>query len=335
MQISTITVRDISNRWESLSLCLQAIARWAGVELHFRSINAALGLSFMISAPRRAELSPSWWMTLGRDAFLVETGRLFGLTLQPLELPPAVLADATSPEAFEAFAAEVHPRISAALGENKPVLAWQGWPDYHSYLWGVVTGECPGELGFEGTTMWAAGKRLPLSSPPACVYLVEETRPCQPDGDELFRFALSNIRKLIHGQAPVGDGVVTGMAAYDRWLSWLMTGPGPHPEGQRAGTAHHQMARFVTYNRESACRFVDHYKDGLHERMQPYLEAMLADCRGVINVLATARDLKAVEVLVGNEDGREALAAGVHAARDFLEAQIKTVDHLAPEVGVR
>ena len=94
------------------------------------------------------------------------------------------------------------------------------------------------------------------------------------------------------------------------------------------------MARFVTYNRESACRFVDHYKDGLHQEFHPYLEAMLADCRGVINALATSRDLKAVNVLYQSADGREALAAGVHAARDFLEAQIKTVDHLAEKLGV-
>ncbi len=49
MQISNLHVRDIENRWESLSLCLQAVARWAGVELQLCSINAALGLSFMVS----------------------------------------------------------------------------------------------------------------------------------------------------------------------------------------------------------------------------------------------------------------------------------------------
>ena len=48
MQISNLRVRDIENRWESLSLCLQAAARWAGVELCFRAIHAALGLSFMV-----------------------------------------------------------------------------------------------------------------------------------------------------------------------------------------------------------------------------------------------------------------------------------------------
>ena len=94
------------------------------------------------------------------------------------------------------------------------------------------------------------------------------------------------------------------------------------------------VLRFVTYNRESACRFIDHYKDGLHQEVHPFLEAMLADCRGVINALESARDLKATEALYHSADGREALAAGVHAARDFLEAQIKTIDHLATMLGV-
>ncbi|MCH8880779.1 MAG: hypothetical protein IID34_12980 [Planctomycetes bacterium] len=48
MRITNLRIRDIENRWESLSFCLQAVARWAGVELCFRSIHAALGLSFMV-----------------------------------------------------------------------------------------------------------------------------------------------------------------------------------------------------------------------------------------------------------------------------------------------
>ncbi len=334
MQISNLRVRDIENRWESLSLCVQAIARWAGVELHFRSINAALGLSFMISAPRDVSVSLSWWMTFGRDAFLVEAGKLFGLRFRRIDLPDAILTDATSAEAHQAFGSTVKPVIAEALAGQHPVLAWRGWPDYHSYLWGVITEPHDSELGFGGTTMWAGGKVLPLMAPPARLYVVEKAEPRQPDGDEILCFAISNAKAVVNNQVAPEYGVVTGLDAYDRWVQWLADDPQDHESAEQSGSGHYQMARFVTYNRESACRFIDHYKDGLHEEVHPYLEAMLADCRGVINALATSRDLKAVEVLYDSADGRAALAAGVHAARDFLAAQIKTIDHLAEMLGV-
>ena len=334
MRISNLRVRDIENRWESLSLCLQAVARWAGVELHFRSINAALGLSFMISAPRDETVSLSWWMAFGRDAFLIDAGKLFGLKIRRLDLPEAVAAAPDSPEAFQEFEATVKPMITEALGSNLPVLAWQGWPDYHRYLWGVITDEHSSELGLAGTTMWAGGKVMPLTAPPVRLYVVDEVKQRQPDGDELLCFAVSNTKQVVHDGLAPEYGVVTGLPAYDRWIKWLADDPEKHNSEDRGPSCHYQMARFVTYNRESACRFVDHYKDGLHEEVHPFLEAMLADCRGVINALATARDLNAVEVLYASADGRDALAAGVHAARDFLEAQIKTIDHLAEMLGV-
>lgn len=334
MQVANIRVRDLENRAESLTLSLQAIARWAGVELHFRSINAALGLSFMITAPLDRRVSLSWWMAYGRDAFLTEAGKLFGLKIRSVEVPATVSAEPGSADAFAEFNSKVKPLIQRALAKNQPVLAWQGWPDYHSFLWGVITQPDGSELGFSGTTMWAGGKVLPLASPPARMYVVEETKPKAPAGDELLRFSIGNIRRAVHNQVDPAFGVETGLRAYDRWLEWLAEDPQQHANGDRTASCHFQMARLVTLNRESACRFIDHYKDGLHPDLQPYLEAMLAGCRGVINSLATGRDLKAVEVLYNSADGREALAAGVHAARDFLAAHIHTIDHLSDKLGV-
>lgn len=334
MNVAGIRIRDLENRRESLSLAIQAIARWAGVELHFRTINAALGLSFMISAPTDLKISLSWWMMFARDAFLIETGELLGLTFRRLEIAGAASSDPVSPEGMRHFEQNVKPLIREALERNHPVLAWQGWPDYHSYLWGVITEENDSELGFCGTTMWTQEKLLSLAAPPAIIYIVEEAQPRQPGADELLRFATGNIKKIANNQLDESFGVVTGLAAYDRWLSWLAQDPKTKPNGDRGANAHYQMARHVTHNRESACRFIDHYKDGLHDDIRPFLEAMYADCQGMVNALASARDLAAVEVLYRSEDGREALSAGVRAARDFLQAQIKTIDHLAKKLGV-
>lgn len=329
MNVSNIAVRDIEGRWESLTLALQAISRWAGVELHFRSLNAALGLSFMTSAPRDNGVSLAWWMALGRDAFLIETGKLFGLVIEPL-----YSADPTvqSGDAFGHFQTTLKPKVQEALANNQPVLAWRGWPDYHSYLWGILTTESDSELGFAGTTMWSGGKPLSLSAPPARLYVVTEATPRQPEADELLYFAVRNTQHVVHNQVDSKFGVVTGLQAYDRWLQWLSEDPDRHSNGDRSPNCHYQMARFISHSRESACRFIDHYKDGLHQDVHPYLEAMLADCCGVINALATSRDLKAVEVLYMSEDGRDALAAGVRAARDFLKAQIKSIDHLSAQL---
>jgi hypothetical protein len=333
MRPSSIIVRDLENRWESLPLALQAIARWSGVELHFRTINAALGSSFAITAPEDRDVSPAWWMTFGRESFLPQTAEFFGLELEPLPEPKRFESRSDSSEELEFYNAELKPRISQALSDGRPVLCWRGWPDYHSFLWGVITDFDDGPLGFRGTTMWAHGGQLPLATPPRRSYVVTDIHPSQPSKDVVLKFAIRHIAAMVHGALPPDLGVVSGLAAYDRWLDWLMTTPINKPESRGGHSAHYQLARFVTHARESAGRFIEHYKDGLHDDIRLYLEAMHADCKGAIGALSTSRDLKAVEVLYGCEDGREALAAGVRAARDFLIAQIKTVDHMVGALG--
>lgn len=332
MNITSIRVRDIDNRWESLPLALQAVARWAGVELHFRSLNAALGLSFAITAPMNRGLSLSWWMTLARDAFLEDTAERFGIRLQRLELPDNVTPGTLEHTAW--FDEHARPRVGAALEHNKPVIAWRGWPDYHAHLWGIIVDFDSGPVGFRGSTMWAHGALLPLTTPPRRLFIVEAAEPQAPDPDVLLRFALRNIRTMMHNDLPVSYAAVTGLAAYERWLEWLSETGGAHDQGDRSHNSHYQMARFVTHNRESAVRFIEHYKDGFHDDIRPYLEAMHADCKGTIQALSTSLDLRAVEVLYRSPDGRDALSAGVHASKDFLAAQIRTVDHLADKLGV-
>ena len=332
MSLTTISVREADGRWESLTLSLLAISSWRGVELQFRSINAALGLSFMISSPVDESVSLAWWMTYGRDAFLKSTSEMFGIKLREIEINHAV--PNTSPESFESFNKDIKPQIVESISHGKPVIAWQGWPDYHSYLWGIITGQNDSELGLSGTTMWSNGTSLSLVAPPVRLYVVEECEPKQPESNELLKVAIRNARTIVRNELDSSLGVVTGLPAYHRWLAWLSVDPESHREGDRSPNCHYQMSCFVTHNRESALRFLDHYKDGLHEEARPYLEAMIADTRGVINALATSRDQKAVEILYKSEDGRRALAAGVDAAHDFLKAQMSTIDNLIDKLSI-
>ncbi len=332
MPLDQIVIRDLENSWESLTLSLQAIARWQGVEWHYRTINTALGLSFMVSAPREEAADLSWWMTFGRDAFLIETGALFGVKISPLGPPWPTAVVPNTPEGFDYFQQQIKPRIQVCLAHNHPVLVWRGWPDYREYLWGIVTTEHPSELGLGGSTMWSHGQTVPLASPPHRFYLVEEMHPRQPANDELLRFCVRNIRCILNDRIERPFGIVTGAAACQRWLEWLTQEPSSSNSSQANG--HYQMARFVTYNLESAQRFIEHYRDGLHQDLRPYLDALHSAVQGTINALATSRVLKMVEGLYATEDGRESLAAGVRATKDFLLAQTKTIDHLAARLGV-
>ncbi|MCG3137874.1 MAG: hypothetical protein HJJLKODD_01729 [Phycisphaerae bacterium] len=336
MNLQHITIRDVENHWESLPLALQAIARWAGVELSDRSLNAALGLLFIISSPQdETQADLAWWMTYGREAYLIETGQLFGMKIRELHTTGPNPSASATPQDHQRFKEHIRPMIREALHKNQPVLAWQGWPDYHSFLWGVITGEDHSDLGFSGTTMWNNGKSVSLANPPAKLYVIEELQPKHPGADELLHVAIQHNKAVVLNQLDPKWGVVTGLPAYRRWLVWLGEDPARHASGRYTAQAHYQMARFVTHARESAMRFIDYYKeDGRHTELLPFLEAMLADVRGVIGTLATSRDLKALEVLYRTEDGRRALAAGVDAAHDFLKAQIQIIEHMAQKLGL-
>lgn len=80
------------------------------------------------------------------------------------------------------------------------------------------------------------------------------------------------------------------------------------------------MARFVTYDRQSAERFFRHYRDGLGPDFQPLIDGLLDCCRGVIDALSPARNADTAESLISTPNGRAELVAQIRAA---AEADLK------------
>lgn len=329
MRLKTLRIRDVEHRWDSLSLSLHAIVDWAGLDLHYRAYSTALGHSFMTCSTGREDDSLAWWSAFGRDALLVEAAALFGVRVREVHPPEAARGLRESAEFAQHFEASYKPIILTALENGQPVLAWQGWPDSRQLLWGVITEKSwETEMGLAGTTIWAQGQAVPLVSSPVQLYVVEEASPRRPGKGEMLRFGLKSALRALGNKLGERWGVVTGPPAYDHWAGRLEQGSACAVEGPCAGSDHRQMARFVTYDRESAERFFQHYRDGLGPDFQPLIDGLLACCRRLIDALAPARDADTVEKLICTARGGDELIAGVRAAQQADREMLALVEQL-------
>lgn len=328
MPLPALRIKDVENRWDSLSLSLHAIVDWAGLDLHYRAYSAALGHSFMTVSTGRDDDSPAWWSAFGRDALLLEGAALFGVHLREVHPPEAARGLSDSPEFIQHFEASYKPIVRRALENRQPVIAWQGWPDARQLLWGVITETWSGDLGLAGTTIWAQGQTVPLVSPPVQLYVVEEVKPRRPGKGEMLRFGLDSALRTLGNKLGDRWGVVYGQAAYDCWAGRL-EGAGAVPTcSPHAAGDHRQMGRFVTYDRQSAERFFRHYRDGLGPDFQPLIDGLLDCCRGVIDALSPARNAETAESLISTPNGRAELVAQIRAAAQADRKMLALVQQL-------
>lgn len=305
---------------------------WAGLDLHTRVYNAALGLSFMTSTSRDPHECMSLWMTYGRHAFLPEAAALFGMRVRALHPPAAAVGLQGSQEFVQHFEASYKPLIEKALENSQPVLAWRGWPDYREAFWGIITETHDSAIGFQGTTMWSRSLSVPLVTCPLLCYVVEETSPRMPDHRELLKFSILNAQKVLHNRLDGDFGLITGPEAYEPWLERLAGDPQCVAHGVSANHCHLQMTRFVTYARQSAIRFLSHYRDGLSEDLQPLVDTLMAQCQGIGNALATSAEQTSVETLYHTKHGRETLATSVRGAQAFEQSIMSAIDELAAQL---
>lgn len=314
MPLSSLHVRDVPDRWDSLSLAMHAVLAWAGLDRHYRAYSAALGHSFMTTASPTTTDCLAWWSTLGRDALLLEAAELFGVRLREVHPPDASVGLARSQEFAQHFQASYLPIVLRALEHRQPVLAWQGWPEPRHMLWGVITQTAYDGIGLAGTTLWSQGHTVTLTSPPVQLYVVEEINPRRLDNATLIRFGTSAGVQALSNDLPTGDDAVFGRPAYRLW-SQRLGGDDVCPDcGRSLAHCHRQMARYVTYARQSAVRFFEHYRDGLDAKLGSLLIDAAGHCRTAIDALAPACDATQVEAMWASPAGKGQLIEAVDLA---------------------
>ncbi|MFQ5491199.1 MAG: hypothetical protein ACE5GE_10790 [Phycisphaerae bacterium] len=315
MPLSSLRVRDVPNRWDSLSLALHAVLAWAGLDRHYRAYSAALGHSFMTTATTGPKDCPAWWSTHGRDALLIEAANLFGMRLRPVHPPDAAVGLGESREFAQHFEASYLPIVLRALEHRQPVLAWQGWPEPRHRLWGVITQTAHEGVSLAGTTMWSKSHIVTLQSPPVQLYVVEEVQPRRLDHPTLMRACVTAGVKALTGDLKVSKDVVMGDKAYALWIDRLDGEDRCTGCGRRLADCHRQMARYVTYARQSAVRFFEHYRDGLEAELGALLTDAANHCHKVIEALTAACDAARVESMFATGDGKRQLMQDIESAR--------------------
>ena len=328
MPLTTIRIHNAEDQWESLALALQAVAGWAGLELDYDSLCAAAGLSFMTASTGRDDDCLASWMARGRDACLVEAAALFGLRLREIHPPDAARDLDRAPEFAQHFEASYQPIVRHALKNGQPVLAWGGWADRRHAMWGVITEPDARGIGLAGTTIWSAGRTVPLISPPAQLYVVEEVAPRRPTDQVLLCLSINAARRALHDELGGRWGLVTGPRAYDHWALRLAGDVVCPPCGDGAGRCHWRMARCVASARQTAVRYLDCQRDGAAAQVQPLIDTVITHCRGLTDALAASRDEESVRRLIGSPQGRQALADGVRAAQACERAIAAAIDEL-------
>ena len=228
----------------SLTCALRAIAEQGGCDIDFDELNAALGLSWLVSAvPSEDDLAS--WLMYARDAFLIEAGCLYGMTIRDLHPPEAARGLSGLQEFGQHFDASYRPLILRALEHAQPVLAWQGWPGDRGLSWGIITNTCEDGIGLAGCLpnpqdVVGTGRAVPgaapqangvgdgtslpsvtLERPPVQLYVVEAMRPTQPDPQELIEVVLNHAQQILDNALEARFGVITGPAAYYAWIDRL------------------------------------------------------------------------------------------------------------------
>lgn len=315
MTLSGITIESGDGGGESLAAAVQAVLRWGGLELDEHTLNAILGLSFLVAVPRGGE-TPAGGETLARDWNLLPAARLVGLELRPLH-PPVAARGLAGAEAFtQHFLDSYAPLIREALDHGQPVLAWQGWPEDLVRQWGVITTSGREGLGLSGVVLRGEGELLPLTAPAVQCYVVESVSGVHERSvAEVTRFAMAAAETALHDRIDSSFGVVSGPAAYEAWLGWLSQKDAAFADAPAAAILIARLARTVTNARRLAQGYLELSRDRLDAGVQPALDETVEGLRSVIAALSVRRVATGNEGLVRTESGRGVLAADIRAAQ--------------------
>ena len=164
---------DVSRPEESLAFAERAIARQAGVKIDHTELIKALGFETP-AAPSPTATS----IMFGRDARLIEAGKLVGVQIRDVHPPAAARGLEAAAEFDQHFDASYRPLILRALENNQGVIAWRGWAGERELSWGWIRAACDEGVGFRGATIWSERELNSLRNdllvrPAVQLYIVE------------------------------------------------------------------------------------------------------------------------------------------------------------------
>ncbi|MCH8967377.1 MAG: hypothetical protein IID43_06830, partial [Planctomycetes bacterium] len=240
-------------------------AKCAGYDVDTDDLHAALGLSMVAYAvPGDMELAN--WSMYGRDAFLVDTARAFGMTVRAIHPPEAARGLGGAAEFAQHFDASYRPLIARALEHDQPVLAWRGWPGDHRLAWGLIKEACLQGVGFRGVVLTEAGAPSgapleTLETPPVQVYVVENAMPVEPPPDALLKLAVGHTRQALCGKLTAPFGVITGIGALRYWSDAIASNRGMGVARPGLDRSHQVLATSTRNANLSAVRFLQRLYD--------------------------------------------------------------------------
>ena len=210
----------------SLTCAVDHILRQAGGDVDLGTVHTALGLGLLLCAVPDDE-DVRTWPGCARDAFLVEGGQLFGLTVRPMHPPEAARGLAGAAEFRQHFDASYRPLVMRALEHDQPVLAWCAFGGDRTRNWGIITDTCEDQLGFRGTIVTALGSEtdVAVEAPPSQLYVIELLEPRRPDRNELAGAIVRHTAAALDGSLDETFGIVTGAAALGAWAARLTEVP--------------------------------------------------------------------------------------------------------------
>ncbi|MFQ5495938.1 MAG: hypothetical protein ACE5EX_11220 [Phycisphaerae bacterium] len=244
----------------------------AGPPIPFDDLHAALGLCWTVTAVPW-EPDPARWPLYARDAFLIPTGRLFGLSLREIHPPEAARGLPDHDEFRQHFDASYRPLILRALEHGQSVLAWGGWDRGRELMWGLIRETCAEGVGFRGLIHRAGappataaicaaapseGEAEPalLAGPAVQVYVVEDVTPATPSADDLLGLALDHARRTISNELHDRLGVLTGPTALDLWARRLSTAHPSEAEKFIGSDAMRCLFRQAVFDHDTVIRFL-------------------------------------------------------------------------------
>lgn len=322
---------------------VRLVAREAGYDVDHDDLLAALGLSLFACAVLDSP-DVGDWSAYGRDAFLIEAARLFGMNIREIHPPEAAVGLRRSPEFRQHFDASYKPLIEHALAHEQPVLAWRGWVGPRDLTWSVIRRRDDSEIGFSAAAATpdahAEGEECSFDYPPVQVYVVETVTPTSLGPLDRTPVALEHAYRLLSNEIGAGVGLVTGPAAYDAWTEHLTQEAGPSGGPRVRGDAsdisnvsagcraedHAAHAASIVRSHESGARFFKraHDASSAAERILP--ATLVETSAHVVEAAAPLADVDAMRKWMADARGREEISRHIAEAK---AATIKALTALA------